>query len=99
MTDIKRRRRAFLLAVAAAVVLLACVLYIFVESGHDCIGESCPVCAQLNVCRNLLRGSGMVAAMAALAGFCARGVCAAAYARRNAGFVPTLIGLKVKLSD
>lgn len=95
----KRRIRALLLVLAVVVVLLASVLYIFVESGHDCIGKSCPVCAQLNVCRNMLRAPGLLTATATVAGLSAERVYMAAYARQNTASGCTLIALKVKLSD
>lgn len=50
------RRRARILLLIALLTLLACTCYILAESGHDCIGANCPVCAQLNVCRSLLQG-------------------------------------------
>ena len=49
------RRRARILLLIALLTLLACTCYILAESGHDCIGANCPVCAQLNVC-SLLQG-------------------------------------------
>jgi len=49
----RRIRRAAMLAVA--LVLLMCCVYIAVESGHDCKGAGCPICAHMHVCMDVLQ--------------------------------------------
>ena len=47
-----KRKRIISLVVAAAVlfVMLYSALYIAAEANHDCVGENCPICYQINVC-------------------------------------------------
>ena len=57
-------------AAACAAVLLACALlfsvcFVALETGHDCDGEHCAVCRQLQACQTLLER--LAAACAALA--------------------------------
>lgn len=92
------RRRARILLLIAVLTLLACTCYILAESGHDCIGASCPVCAQLNVCRSLLQGivcvGGGVAVVLVL-----RAACLHVPVGQDCTNSCTLTALKVKLSN
>lgn len=54
MTQI-RRRRAWLLCLMMALVLVVSSAYLFHEADHDCEGEACPVCEQIFQTRALLR--------------------------------------------
>ena len=54
MTNKKRRLVAIILAAAVLFVMLFSAVFIAEEAGHDCIGENCPVCCQINACRNVL---------------------------------------------
>ena len=47
-----KKKRIISLVVAAAVlfVMLYSALYIAAEANHDCVGENCPICYQINVC-------------------------------------------------
>ena len=42
-----------LLAAVLAVVMLSSAVYLAVEANHDCSGEDCAICHQLQVCENL----------------------------------------------
>ena len=66
---------------------------------HECLGESCPVCAAISGWERLLRGMALAAALesALLLAQRALGVCLAA--RFNGTTAHTLVTLKVKLSD
>ena len=66
---------------------------------HECLGESCPVCAAISGWERLLRGMALAAALesALLLAQRALGVCLAA--RFNGTTARTLVTLKVKLSD
>lgn len=93
-------KRRFAAAILAALVIVAVTASLFVvvhEADHDCIGEGCPVCAVVAVCRNTLKTlSGALAAFAAAAA----SVCFAAILilALNASFrSETPISLKVKL--
>ena len=80
-------------------VLLGAALFLIEEAGHDCIGEGCPVCLQMGICRNTLKG--FAPALCAL-------VFAAAVRRALYDYISawvdvipscTLVALKVKLSN
>ena len=96
---IKSKRTAAVIALAAALIMLFSVLFIALETDHDCCGEGCAVCAQVRVCigflQNLLTSAALVVAgwcLAALIRLCTDTDCHSAYPH-------TLIALKVKLSD
>ena len=80
--------------------LLASSLFIFVEADHDCLGESCGVCAHLAEVRAFLRGMARLGIAAlTVSAFMRRArpllhIGAAA----NHGF-PSLVCLKVRLDN
>ncbi len=49
---------AAIMGVMMLVVVLVSASYVAVESGHDCTGEGCPICACINQCENTLRQVG-----------------------------------------
>ena len=93
------KKRAAVLAALFVLVLLLSAVFIVHEAEHDCHGEGCAVCVQLDVCRTLLRQLGLLlvvfaAALAARA--CPLRLCAPEEERFCR---PTPIRLKVKLTD
>lgn len=87
------------LAVLMAFVMLSSITYIAVEAGHDCTGQDCVVCHQINACQNILKNLGLVTAVAAVA-------VALIYISHQAVLpdaeticINTLVALKVKLSN
>ena len=80
-----------LLAVAASLCVMAC------EADHDCIGETCPVCAVIALCRNTLKALGIVLLYAAAAIACVRLAAALNSVCRALSDRETLITLKVLL--
>ncbi|MCR5577357.1 MAG: hypothetical protein K6F56_10145 [Oscillospiraceae bacterium] len=96
---IKAKQLSAVLALLLAFVMLFSVLYIALEADHDCCGEDCVICVQLQVCESLLRNLFAAAALLlALWSFCAVILAAAEPVSRIAR-PHTLIALKVKLSD
>ena len=49
---------AVIMGIMMLVVVLISASYVAVESGHDCTGEECPICACINQCENTLRQVG-----------------------------------------
>ena len=91
-----RRFRAALLIVTLLLFLAFSSGYILLESGHDCSGEDCPVCAVLALCVQSLDRGGDVALTvfaAALWVF----VSAPALPRRAAVRSATQVSLKVEM--
>ncbi len=96
-----KRNRILALVTAAVVlfVMLTSAFFIAAEAGHDCIGDGCEICCQVNACRAVLRGLALAVIAAALAAVaCAVLRCDfAAWQEQARGY--TLVSLKVKLSD
>ena len=95
----KPKRLASVLALLAAFILLFSVLFIALEVDHDCCGEGCAICAQIQVCEDLLRNLLTIAILAAAARCCFAPVCGFADRDYCSVHPHTLIALKVKLSD
>jgi hypothetical protein len=95
----RNRILAILLAVAITFVMLFSVLFIAIESGHDCTGEECKICEQLSICVNTLKKISVTVITAAFIAVLlySQRVCSVYSLAVN---VPcTLVALKVKLSN
>jgi len=97
----KSNKRIFrtLLCMAVLFAVAFSAFYIVAESGHDCTGEHCAICHQIELCKNLLRS---LTIAAGVAGACVVGktLCGYCHTRHNDRIaVPTLVALRVKLSD
>lgn len=93
-----RRLLRFLSAVVAF-ALLSSVAFVVFSTGHSCLGECCPYCHQISTCNALLHT--MLHAIctlliAACAACLMRGL---PFSSPLAFQSPSLIALKVKLSD
>ncbi len=95
----KSKRLASVLVLLVACIMLFSVLFIAMEADHDCCGEGCAICAQIQACEDLLRNLLSIAALV-VAAWCLYALirvfvdteCCPLYRH-------TLIVLKVKLSD
>lgn len=95
----KKRLLSSLLCVIFVAALIVSGALIATRLQHECLGESCPVCAAISGWERLLRGMALAAALEStlLLAQRALGVCLAA--RFNGTTAHTLVTLKVKLSD
>lgn len=58
---IKRNRLiALVLALTFVFAMLISAFFVIVEADHDCTGEDCQICCQINVCENTLHSFGCV---------------------------------------
>ena len=95
----KPKQLSAVLTVLLALVMLFSVVYIALESEHDCCGEDCMICAQLRACEELLQNLLLTTALlSAAVCFCAR-ICIIAHTDLRFAHPHTLIALKVKLSN
>ena len=96
-----KRKRIISLVVAAAVlfVMLYSALYIAAEANHDCVGENCPVCYQINVCQNALKNLSLAVCAAVFAAALPYTLCRGISVCTDYAQSYTLVSLKVKLSD
>ena len=88
-----------LLAAVLAVVMLSSAVYIAVEANHNCSGEDCAICHQLQVCENLLKSIGLAGAAAAITAAFTYTMCRAILPCAEMNGTLTLVALKVKLSN
>ena len=88
-----------LLAAVLAVVMLSSAVYIAVEADHDCSGEDCAICHQINVCENLLKSIGLAGSAVATAAAILYILCRIIPSCTEVARTFTLVSLKVKLSD
>ena len=88
-----------LLAAVLAVVMLSSAVYLAVEADHDCSGEDCAICRQINICENLLKTLGLAGAAAAISAAFTYTVCRAILPCAEMNGTLTLVALKVKLSN
>lgn len=96
-----KRNRILALVTAAVVlfVMLTSVFFIAAEAGHDCIGDGCEICRQVNACRAVLRGLALAVIAAALAAAAGAVLCSDFAAWQEQARSCTPVSLKVKLLD
>ena len=94
-----KRILAMLMAVIVFALMLCSAFFLAEEANHDCVGDGCQVCLQMNVCRGILKSLSLVlhAAAAALAVACI--LCGSFWPREESTDHVTLVTLKVKLSN
>ena len=94
-----KRILAMLMVVAIFAVVLSSALFLAEEAHHDCIGDGCQICFQMNVCRGILKSLSLAlhAAVAALA--VTYILCGNFWACEEPAGCATLVTLKVKLSN
>ena len=88
-----------LLAAVLAAVMLPSSGFIAVEASHDCSGEDCAICHQLQFCENLLKSIGLAGAAAVFAAAVRYAPCRVIPSCAELVRTFTLVSLKVKLSD
>ena len=94
-----KRVLAMLMAVAIFAVMLTSAFFLAEEVHHDCIGDGCQICFQMNICRGILKSLSLAlhAAVAALAVACI--LYGSIRPRGESSDHVTLVTLKVKLSN
>lgn len=98
---LKRYERVLrtLICVAVQWALAFSAFYMIAEAGHDCTGEHCAACRQIELCKNLLRTLTLFCAVSATAGDTAAMLCCRQRGHSTKTRVPTLVSLMVELSD
>lgn len=95
----KQRVLVFVMAVSLLFLVTFAAFYIGSEINHDCIGDNCPICCQVNMCESTVKsissGIGTIAPAVATLVFLILDVSADPEVR----LFDTLVSLKVKLSD
>ena len=88
-----------LLAAVLTVVMLSSAVYIAVEADHDCSGEDCAICHQIDACLNSLREFSLAGVAAAIITAFTYTLCKAVLPCTETIGTLTLVSLKVKLSN
>ncbi len=94
----KKRIIAILLAVTVFFVMLYSAFFIVAHARHDCVGENCPICYQIDVCKNVLKNLSLAVAAAAFAAAFTYTLCRSISACTAVIPSYTLVSLKVKLT-
>ena len=90
---------AVLLCVLMISVMLLSALYVISEANHDCCGDCCPICSQIDQCNAVLRSAGEGTAVLTMAILLVVIVSELfVLADRNV-FLPTLITQKIRLNN
>ena len=94
-----KRILAMVMAVALFAVMLSSALFLAEEANHDCIGDGCQICLQMNLCRGILKSLSL-ALHAALAALTVAYILWGGFwpSQGSTGHI-TLVALKVKLSN
>lgn len=95
----QKRMLAMAMAVAILFIVLASAFFIAAEANHDCVGDGCEICCQINVCRTVLKGLALAVIAAVLAAAASRPLPFLFVGCRLSAPRCTLVSLKVKLSD
>jgi len=95
----KRRITATAMCLGLLLVMFVSTIYIIQESGHNCTGEKCPICHEIQICQQILSTVGTAVLGAAVFSFTLFFLKALTSVHRRESAAVTLISLKVKLSD
>ena len=95
----KKRLLSSLLCVIFVAALIVSGALIATRLQHECLGESCPVCAAISGWERLLRGMALAAALGSVLLLAQRSSGISMAARFDGVAAHTLVTLKVKLSD
>lgn len=95
----KKKVLAALLAVSVLFAMLYSALFIAAHADHDCDGEDCPICYQINVCQNTLKNLSFAVSAAAFAAAFTYTLCRIIPSCTEVSRTFTLVSLKVKLTD
>lgn len=95
----KKRGVAILLAATVLLVMLYSALFIAAEADHDCVGENCPICYQIDVCHNMLENFSLAICPAVFAAAFTYILCRSISTHTDYAQSYTLVSLKVKLSN
>lgn len=95
----QKRFAACLIGMLMIIVMLFSAFYISAETGHDCIGEDCPICACVQQCENILHkiGGGLYFMVSAIVPVICVFICAFLFA--TACQKQTLISIKIRMNN
>lgn len=95
----RTRLIAALMVLTVVFVMLFSVCLINAQTGHDCIGECCPICYQIHICEHTLKTIGCAAGIIVFAAFSVYSIVVLSSDMKKHSVNTTLVLLKVKLSN
>jgi len=95
----KRRIIAAVMCFALLLVIVFSAAYIVIEANHNCTGDGCPICHEIQVCQQVLNTVGTAFVRVAVSLGAIFLFIAPVHTLIRTAEVVTLISLKVKLSD
>ena len=95
----RKKIAAVLFIVTVLFFMLGSALFIAAEADHDCVGEGCPICHQISICRNTLKNLSIAVSAAAFAAAFTDMPCRGCFARTGCAQSDTPVSLKVKLTN
>lgn len=95
----KKRIIAVIFAVLFALSLIFTFSFIFANANHECVGDECPICAEIQSCEDFLKSVTTVAVVAATAVVVHKFGIIALPSLKGRADNTSLISLKVKLSN
>ena len=95
----QKRIAAGIIGMLMIIVMLFSAFYISSETGHDCIGEDCPICACVQQCENVLHkiGSGLAFIISAIVPVISAVICVFLFVSDIQK--QTLISRKIRMND
>ena len=93
----RNRVISMLLVVTVLFVMLFSASYMAVKANHDCIGEGCTVCHQMDLCKNFQKNLAAALLLAAIVGLLSFALICCVSLGHKTKVQDTLITLKVEL--
>ncbi|GHV92543.1 hypothetical protein AGMMS50268_30460 [Spirochaetia bacterium] len=94
-----RRLPLIVLTVFLALSAVFAEGFVFTHLDHDCIGDHCSVCLQIEIAQNVLEGLGRIGLCALAAGLITQILVIIKNRLRFSFFPQTLVGLKVQYNS
>lgn len=95
----KHKALSFIAGFIFVLATIGSALFLTLETQHDCSGEDCAVCHQIDTCQNLLKLAVAGSAVRLFVQVCFRLDTMQISAFHNLLFLRSLVVLKVKLSN
>lgn len=95
----KKRITALVLMILFVFITLFMTIFIAEEANHECIGDNCQICRQINFCENILKNISSGTAASAVISACFLFLYGVILPHCRNFCINTLVTLKVKLSN
>ena len=94
----KKRTLALVLSAMLCVLVMFSVFFVAAENNHDCTGENCPICYQINMCESTVKSISAGPAAVSMLAATLVVLLLLSLNTNETSVNETLVSLKVKLS-